>query len=47
MWINVKVLGHACSTCQQVTVLSNIVDLSSRNAEVQVYCQSTVRLTDV
>ena len=45
MWINVKLSGRVCSTCQLVVVLPNIVDLSSRKAEVQVHCWSTGQLT--
>ena len=45
MWINVKNLGGVCSTCQQVTVLPNRVDLSSRKTEVQTYRRLTSRLT--
>ena len=47
MWIKVKVLGRVCSTCQQVAVLPNIVDLPSRKAEVQTHRRSTSRLTAV
>ena len=47
MWINVKVLGRIYSTCHQVAVLPNIVDLSSRKAEVQIYRRSASRLTAV
>ena len=47
MWINVKVLGRVCLTCQLVAVLPSMVDLSSRKAEVQVHCWSAGQLAAV
>ena len=35
------------NTCQQVAILSNIVELSSRKAEVQIHHRSISRVTAV